>query len=80
MAALLLKTLEGPAYVPPACVNPTFDDVPCSNPFSIWINELALRGITGGCVGVGNNYCPGTPANRQQISAFLVKTFSLPSL
>ncbi len=78
MAVFLLKAFEGSSYVPPACANPTFDDVPCSNPFSPWIYELALRQITGGCG--GNAYCPTNPANRQQMSAFLVKTFSLPFL
>jgi len=78
MAAFLLKALEGSDYVPPACTVETFTDVPCSNPFAPWIYELALRQITGGC---GTNlYCPATIANRQQMAAFLVKTFSLPYL
>ena len=78
MAVFLLKALEGSSYVPPACANPTFTDVPCSNPFSPWVYELALRQITGGC---GTNiYCPTNPANRQQMAVFLVKTFSLPFL
>ena len=36
-----------------------FDDVPCSNIFAPWIEELARRGITGGCG--GGNYCPTNP-------------------
>jgi len=77
MATFLLKTLEGSTYVPPDCTNPTFDDVPCSNPFAPWIYDLAGRGITGGC-GAGNNYCPTDPVLRQQMAVFLVKTFNLP--
>jgi hypothetical protein len=76
MAVFLLKAFEGSDYVPPDCANATFTDVPCSNPFSPWIYELALRQITGGCG--GSNYCPTDPANRQQMAVFLVKTFGLP--
>ena len=57
MAAFLLKSLEGSGYVPPSCVTPAFDDVPCTNPFAPWINELVARGVTAGCGGA--NYCPG---------------------
>ncbi len=75
MAPLLLKTFEGLGYVPPACVTPTFGDVPCDNPFAPWIYELVARNITGGC---GNgNYCPLNAATRGQMAVFLVKTFSL---
>jgi len=76
MAVFLLKALEGSGYVPPACAAETFTDVPCSNPFSSWIYELAQRQITGGCG--GDAYCPATAANRQQMAVFLVKTFALP--
>jgi hypothetical protein len=78
MAAFLLKAFEGSDYLPPACSNPTFTDVPCSNQFSPWIYELALRQITGGCG--GTSYCPTDPANRGQMAVFLVKTFTLPFL
>jgi hypothetical protein len=76
MAVFLLKALEGSDYVPPVCSNPTFGDVPCSNPFADWIYDLAARGITGGCA--GGNYCPLDPVLRQQMAVFLVKTFNLP--
>jgi hypothetical protein len=76
MAVFLLKALEGSDYAPPACTNPTFTDVPCASPFATWIYELAQRQITGGCG--GTEYCPTSPAIRQQMAAFLVKTFSLP--
>ncbi len=49
MAVFLLRSEEGDIYSPPACVTPTFNDVPCSNPFAKWIEELAGRGITAGC-------------------------------
>jgi len=75
MAVFLLKTLEGSSYDPPACANPTFTDVPCSNPFSKWIYELVDRGITAGCG--GGLYCPLTSATRGQMATFVVKTFGL---
>ena len=75
MAVFLLKTLEPPGYVPPPCVTPTFGDVPCSSPFARWIEELASRGITGGCG--GGNYCPANPNTRGEMAVFLVVTFGL---
>jgi hypothetical protein len=75
MATLLLRTLEGTGYTPPACTAATFTDVPCSNPFAPWIYELVNRQITGGCG--GGNYCPGDPASRGQMAVFVDKTFNL---
>ena len=76
MAVFLLKTLEGSAYTPPACTG-VFQDVLCTNPFSAWIEELYDRQVTGGCVANPLQYCPTNPTNRQQMAAFLVKTFGL---
>jgi len=76
MAVFLLATLEGPGYAPPACITPAFADVPCSNPLAAWINELADRGITGGCG--GGNYCPGNAVSRASMAVFLSATFGLP--
>jgi parallel beta-helix repeat protein len=75
MAVFLIKAFEAPGYTPPVCNNPLFFDVPCSNPFAAWINELVARFITGGCG--GNNYCPTNPATRGQMAVFLTKTFNL---
>ena len=75
MAVLLLRTLEGVNYAPPACVTATFGDVPCDSPFAPWIYDLVARAITGGCG--GGNYCPADPATRGQMAVFVVKTFSL---
>src|SRR5688572_19934010 len=69
MAVMLLRTLEGPSYVPPACTTPVFGDVPCSDPFARWVNELAARGITAGCG--GGLYCPSSPVTRGQMAVFL---------
>jgi predicted outer membrane repeat protein len=75
MAVFLLVTLEGSSYLPPACVSPSFSDVPCSSGFARWIEELVRRGITAGCG--GGNYCPASPVTRGQMAVFLVATFSL---
>ncbi len=75
MSVFLLRTLEGPSYTPPACTTPIFGDVPCSNPFAAWIDEIAIRGITGGCG--GGNFCPSSSVTRGQMAVFLTTTFGL---
>jgi len=78
MAVFLLKASEGSVYTPPPCSGSIFDDVPCTGgPFDPWIEDLATRGITGGCG--GGNYCPSSPVTRAQMSAFLLKTAEGPS-
>jgi hypothetical protein len=77
MAVLLLATLEGTGYAPPACTTARFLDVPCSSPLAPWINELVERGITAGCG--ASQYCPATAVTRGPMSVFLTGTFSLPA-
>jgi hypothetical protein len=70
MALTLAQAL---AINPPACVpgQEMFNDVPASSPFCPFIEELARRGVTGGCG--GGNYCPSASVTRAQMAAFLVK-------
>jgi len=75
MAVFVLATLEGAGYAPPPCTTPPFNDVPTSSPFCRWIQELAVRGIVGGCG--GGNYCPSQPVSREQMSVFLAGGFGL---
>ena len=76
MAVFLLKASLGSDHVPPACTGTVFNDVPCTGgPFDAWIEELAGRGITGGCG--GGDYCPGNENTRGQMAVFLTKTFGL---
>ena len=75
MAKFLLATREAAGYTPPACLAPRFSDVPCTDEFAAWINELEARGITRGCG--GGNYCPAASVTRAQMAAFLVRTFGL---
>jgi S-layer homology domain len=74
MAVFLLRAEHGSDHVPPP---PTgiFDDLSLTDPFTPWIEELAAEGITAGCG--GGNYCPNSPNTREQMAAFLVRTFQL---
>jgi hypothetical protein len=70
MAVFLLKGMYGSAYTPPAATGTVFDDVPLSNLFAAWIEQLYVEGITGGCG--GGNYCPNQAVTREQMAVFLL--------
>jgi glucose/arabinose dehydrogenase len=75
MAVFLLKASQGSGYLPPACTGTVFDDVPCTGGiFDPWIEDLAERGISGGCQASPPLYCPDAAVTRAQMSAFLLKT------
>jgi 2',3'-cyclic-nucleotide 2'-phosphodiesterase/3'-nucleotidase/2',3'-cyclic-nucleotide 2'-phosphodiesterase/3'-nucleotidase/5'-nucleotidase len=76
MSVFVLRTLD-PDLDPPACVPGAerFADVPASSAFCRWIEELARRGVVGGCGGA--NYCPTAAVTREQMSVFLTMTFGL---
>jgi hypothetical protein len=76
MAVFALRTLD-PALNPPACVagSEMFADMPASNGFCRWVEELARRGVVTGCG--GGNYCGTAPVSREQMGVFLSVTFSL---
>ena len=78
MAVFLLKTLLGSSYVPPDPAGTVFGDVPVDAFAAAWIEDLAGRGITGGCQASPPLYCPGTANTRSQMAAFLVNTFGMP--
>ncbi len=74
MAVFVLKAKEGPLYVPPPATG-VFNDVPVSDPFAPWIEELFDRGVVAGCNAPGGpNYCPNDPVLRQQMAVFLIRT------
>ncbi len=63
MAVFLLKAKLGLCYTPPPCTG-VFDDVVCPSTFAAWIEDLAARGITGGCGGrqlLPDEPCPPGP-------------------
>ena len=75
MAVFVLKAKEGAGYLPPPATG-IFNDVPASDPFAPWIEELYHRGVVAGCVGPGaKEYCPNDPVLRQQMAVFLLLTF-----
>jgi hypothetical protein len=77
MAAFLIRALHDPGYVPPPPASQRFNDVPPSNPFYAYIEEMAVRGITTGCSSSPPLYCPGDTVTRAQMAAFLVRAFNL---
>ena len=77
-APFLLVMEEGPGYVPPAATG-VFQDVPVSDPFARWVEELVRRQVTGGCSAAPPLFCPGQAVTRAQAAVFLVTTFGLPA-
>ena len=74
MAVFVLRALD-PDLVPPGCTTPVFNDVPAGSPYCRWIEELARRGIAGGCG--GGSYCPSAAVTRDQMGVFIGGTFGL---
>jgi S-layer homology domain len=73
MAVFVLVSKEPAGYLPVACGStPQFADVPVTSPFCRWIEELARRGVVSGCG--GGNYCPSSPATREQMAVFVLRT------
>jgi hypothetical protein len=72
MAVFLLRGARGPAFSPPPAVG-IFADVPASNPFAPWIEELYNEGVTGGCGSNPLTYCPGSAVTRSQMAVFLLR-------
>jgi hypothetical protein len=72
MAVFVLAAAEGSGYAPRACVagSELFSDVPASNPFCRWIEELARRGVVGGCA--AGVYCPAALVSREQMAVFVL--------
>ena len=52
-AKFLLRAKYGPSYLPPPARGTIFLDVPKTDPFAGWIEQLWVLGISGGC-GNGN--------------------------
>jgi hypothetical protein len=75
-APFLLVMKEGQGYQPPAATG-VFQDVPAGDPFARWVEELARRGVTGGCSANPPLFCPGVAVTRAQAAVFLVTTFGL---
>jgi Glycoside hydrolase family 44/S-layer homology domain len=74
MAVFLLKASLGERYAPPPATGAAFGDVPASAFAAAWIEDLAARGITGGCG--GGNFCPDATVTRAQMAVFLLKALN----
>jgi hypothetical protein len=77
MAVLVLLAREGAGYRPPACGTPRFGDVPASSPYCPFVEEVARRGIAGGCA--SGLYCPTQAVTREQTAVFVLRALD-PSL
>jgi hypothetical protein len=71
MAVFLLKAKWGPWWTPPPATGSVFLDVPSGSFGAAYVEEVFHEGISGGCG--GNNYCPNSNVNRQQMAVFLLK-------
>ena len=71
MSVFLMKSKLGAAALPPAATGTVFGDVPASNNFAPWIEQLAGFQITGGCG--GGFFCPYNAVTRTQMAVFLLK-------
>lgn len=69
MAAFIIRALG--VFDPPPPAMQRFADVPPSNLFYAFIEEMAVRQITFGCG--GDNYCPLNPVKREEMAAFIIR-------
>jgi hypothetical protein len=76
MAPFILKTL-GIFYPPPATL--IFEDVPPGSFAADFIDDIYIRGITGGCSVDPKLYCPNGLVTRGQMAVFLVRAFLEPA-
>jgi hypothetical protein len=74
MAIFLLRAIHGPGFAPPPATGTVFIDVPATDLFARWIEQLAREGITGGCSSSPPQYCPDDTVTRGQMSVFLLRS------
>jgi hypothetical protein len=72
MSVFVLLGKEGVGYRPVDCGTPLFGDVPASSPFCRYVEELARRGVVGGCG--GGRFCPDDATTREQMAVFVLRT------
>ena len=71
MAAFIIRALGD--FDPPAPGSQRFDDVPPSNPFYRFIDQMAVLQITSGCSQAPPLYCPSSSVSREQMAAFMIR-------
>jgi hypothetical protein len=67
---LMLPAINGASCLTAA---PTFADVPNTDPFFAYVENVYEAGVTGGCNANPLMYCPSNPVTRQQMAVFLLK-------
>ncbi len=72
MAVFLLRGEHGSCYEPPPATG-IFADVPASNAFAPWIEQIYHESITGGCSTSPLDYCPGNAVIRASMAVFLLR-------
>jgi hypothetical protein len=76
MAVFVLKAKYGSGVTHPACTGTMFTDVPLGSFACAAIERAANEGIMTGCG--GGNFCPTSFVTREQMAAYIQRTFSLP--
>lgn len=78
MAAFLVRAKYGPNYQPPPASGTVFQDVRTSYWAAAQIEKIYADGITTGCASNPLRYCPENLVRRDEMAAFLARTFGLP--
>jgi hypothetical protein len=69
------EAVSGPGVVGGALwtlhIGESFPDVPTSNPYYAFVENIFHHGVTGGCG--GGDYCPSNSVTRAQMAVFLLK-------
>jgi hypothetical protein len=73
MAVFLLRGVHGAGYTPPPASG-IFADVPMSDPFAPWVEQLFNEGITGGCSANPVSFCPDQSLPRGEAAVLLLRT------
>jgi ELWxxDGT repeat protein len=73
MAVLLLHGIHSPSYTPPPATGLVFADVRSGLWAAAWIEQLAAEGLTGGCGGIPQLYCPDADVTRGQMAVLLLR-------
>ena len=76
MAIFLLRAKYGRSYSPPAATG-IFTDVSTGYWAADWVEQLYSENITTGCGDDPLRFCPDDSVTRDQMAAFLVRTFGL---
>ena len=71
MAVFIMRAVGSPDPAPPT--SQRFADVPPTNPFYRFIEQMANLGITVGCNAQGPLYCPSSIVTREQMAAFIIR-------